>query len=188
MQHMPYHLHVIQLFLLFARATAQCGSATYIQPTCIDNPNFWISERDDDWNCNNLAFQNRCLSEGLCQTCCQSCSVACALPTSVVSAFTCAACPANSGASCSNCTASTSCTCNPGFSGPNGGPCVSTPPAPIPTDTSRPISEYEERENIKITDDHAHDTTTPKSSNAVSNKTIGITVFLSSFCLSWFLW
>ncbi len=48
MQNMSYHLHVIQLFLLFARATAQCGSGTYIQPTCIDNPNFLISERDDD--------------------------------------------------------------------------------------------------------------------------------------------
>ena len=39
----------------------------------------------------------------------------------------CSACPANSGASCSGCTALASCTCNPGFYGPNGGTCTACP-------------------------------------------------------------
>ena len=191
---MRLHVYVLQLLLLFASASAQCGSGTYIQPTCIDNPNYYVSERkagrDDDWDCYDLAFQNKCISGGICQTCCHSCAVACATPANVVYATTCAACPANSGASCSNCTASTGCTCNPGFSGPNGGPCVltvSTTPTPTPTDTRRPINDvYEERENIKITDDGAHDTTTPEFSNAVSKKPSAILVFLSLLCVSWF--
>ena len=37
---------------------------------------------------------------------------------------TCLACPTNSGSSCSGCPVFTNCTCNLGFTGPNGGPCV----------------------------------------------------------------
>ena len=45
-----------------------------------------------------------------------------------VGAASCTACPVNSGASCRACLASSNCTCNIGFFGPDGGNCISCAP------------------------------------------------------------
>jgi hypothetical protein len=99
---MRLHLRVLQLLLLLRNLGAQTGNG--ITTDCIQQ----------------TLCQAGCVNTAANGTCYQ-CGIAWYKPTTGSTA--CLACPVNSGLRCSICTIS--CQCNPGFTGPDGGPCLS---------------------------------------------------------------
>ena len=112
-QHMSRHLYVLQFMILVTHTNAQfwpcnCCALGRFNPTgntCVQcNPGYFCPTR--------TVNQRDCTSgtwSGLGQS-------------------SCSACASNSGVSCFRCTSAASCQCNPGYTGPNGGPCTACNP------------------------------------------------------------
>ncbi len=105
-----------------------CAVGTYtttgLPPSCTDNVNVLWSTENGDFYCSSLSGGNTfstidCVDMSWCQTCCVTCASVCGTTTTT----TCAACPTSSSSPISS-SALTACTCNVGFTGPNGGACT----------------------------------------------------------------